>query len=131
MAAFIPFLPGSEKGQAGTTLNIALGAGAATSQLVLVPTSLANGNGSVLVTMINASGNAAMTAYLRMTVESSTVITATATDTPIFCTTGPSSYVRLFASPNEAGAYSIAVIVTATPAVVGSIMYFTPGQGGT
>jgi hypothetical protein len=81
--------------------------------------------------MINASGNAMLTAYVRMTTEASTAITATITDAPIPCPTGASTYVKLFASPNPAGAYNIAVVVSASPALAGSQIWFTPGQGGT
>jgi hypothetical protein len=125
MAAFEPFEPAVQSGAAGSTQSIALGAGSATSQTIKISSSISNSNNSVLVTCILSAGT---TAYVRLSAEASTAITATATDTP-FPGNSTSAYVRLFASPNMTGAYNIAVIVTATPTTAGTI-WFTPGQGG-
>lgn len=129
MAAFLPFEPAVESGQAGLTQVIVLASNAVISNTIKIPTSVGSGNSALLVTMVNASVNAAMTAYVRMTTEASTAITATITDTPMFAPSGGSE-VRLFASPNQAGAYNIAVIISISPALAGSAIYFTPGQGG-
>ena len=124
MASFQPFEPAVKSGTAGFTQNIALGAGSGSSQTIQIPASISNGNTCVLVTLALSQGT---NAYMRMSVEASTAITATGTDTPLVGNSG--SYVRLFASPNPAGAYNIAVIVSVTPTTAGTV-WFTPGQGG-
>lgn len=126
MAAFTPFEPAVKSGAAGLTQSIALGAGSATSQTIQIPTSVGNGNNALMVTCILSAGT---TAYMRISVEASGSIAATATDTPI-PGNNTTPFVRLYASPNPAGSYNIAVIVTATPTTAGTI-WFTPGEGGT
>jgi hypothetical protein len=122
-ANFGPFEPDVKAGTAGFTQVVAVGAGAATSQTIQMaePNSAA-----VLVTAVGAT--AGTVAYVRISTEASTSITATATDTP-FVFNGAAPTVRLFAAPGPGKTYNIAVIVTVTPATAGSI-YFTPGQGG-
>ena len=127
MAAFTPFEPAIEKGQAGLTQSITIGAGSATSQTIQIPASVGNSNNALLVSS-NLSNGTTPAAYIRLSVEASTAIVATATDTPLLSTL-TCDYVRLFASPNPTGAYNIAVVVTVTPSIAGTI-WFTPGQGG-
>jgi hypothetical protein len=122
MAAFSPFEPAIKSGVAGFTQNIVP---SGSNQTINIPASVSNGNTCVLVT---AYGISAAPAYIRMSVEASGSITASATDTPIVGI-GGGNYVRLFASPNPVGAYNIAVICTVTPTAASGI-YFTPGQGG-
>jgi hypothetical protein len=126
MAAFTPFEPAVEKGNAGLTQVVSIGAGAATSQTINIASSVGNSNNSLLATFANAT--AGTVAYVRISTESSTSIAATSTDTPMVSSGAGFPEVRLFASPNPTGSYNIAVIVTATPATAGSI-WFTPGQG--
>lgn len=131
MASQQPFLPAVKSGAAGLTQSIALAGGAATSQTIQIPASTSNGNNAVLVSAFNnnAANSSEIIAYVRLSVEASTSITATATDTPVIIPP-QSGTVRLFASPNMVGAYNIAVIVTVTPSVAGSFISFSPGQGG-
>lgn len=87
-------------------------------------------NPSILVTAVNPSqaGGGTIQLYMRMSVEASTVITASAGDTPI--TLFPQqAAIRIYANPSPAGTTNIAVIVSATASTAGSI-WFTPGQGG-
>jgi hypothetical protein len=123
MASFQPFLPAVKTGTAGLTQSITIGAGAGTSQTIQINSGTAE-NPSILVTF---DGPTVGTAYIRMSVEASTSIVATATDTPF--PFGPNPTVRLFANPSPTGIVNIAVVVTVTPATAGT-MWFTPGEGG-
>lgn len=128
MAAYTPFEPSVKSGTAGFTQVVVVpSAGANTVINVNIPTATA-----VLVQAFNANAAATspIAAYIRYSVESSTSITATATDTPIVIPPQGTT-VQLFASP--AGGvlpYNIAVTVTVSPTVAGSYIAFTPGTGG-
>ncbi len=123
-----PFEPAVQSGAVGDSQTIALGAGSATSQNIVIPASVGNGNTSLLVTMLNNNATGNLVAYMRLSVESSTVNVATATDTALVASPQTPS-VSLFASPNPAGRYTISVIVTATPTTAGQI-WFSPGTAG-
>lgn len=131
MAVNTAFFPAGGKGVAGQTQTIALGAGSGTSQTVQVGSSISQGNNALMVTgwNANAAGGTQIQAYVRITVEVSGSIAATLTDFP-FIMPPQTTTIRLFASPNPAGTYNIAVIVTVTPSIAGSAMWFTPGSGG-
>lgn len=122
MASFQPFLPAVKSGAAGLTQNT--GALASNSQVVLMIDSTGTENTTLLV---NAIGPAGTTAFIRLSVESSTAITASLTDTPL--PGNPNGYVRLFANPNPSGKTAVAVIVS-TSGATSSIIWVTPGQGG-
>lgn len=124
MATFTPFEIDVKVSVAGFTQLVSVGAGSATSQNIVFNNPSAT---SMLVTAVGAT--AGTIAYIRISQESSTTITATATDCPIvFNGTAPT--VRLFAAPpSGAGKINIAVVVSTTPATGGTI-YFTPGEGG-
>lgn len=132
MAALVPFQTAVQSGAAGNTQSVPLGAGAATAQLIKVAASVANTNGDMLVTVANnnSSPGATLTAYVRMTLETSTVIIAECStgDFPI-CVPQGGTGVRLFAAPSSVGAYNVAIIVSVTPSTAGQA-WFTPGQGG-
>lgn len=123
MAAFEPFEPQIRSGVAGQTVSLAIGAGSGTSTVVQIVNSISAFNPSLLITF-GGGVTAGTVAYVRLSVEASTAITATVTDTPILA---PS--VRLFANPNPQGTLNIAVIVSTTPTAAGTI-WFTAGQGG-
>lgn len=123
MASFQPFLPdrGGTQVISPTT----------TSQTIQITS---KGATTVLVTTWNnnpATGAAQeeTIAYVRMTIEASTSITATVADTPLV-SPAQGSTVRLFASPNPGGVYNIAVVLTVSPSTAGSFIWFTPGEGG-
>lgn len=123
MANFGPFYPDVKSGVAGKTQSIAVGSGSATSQTIQINEPNSN---SVLVSAVGAT--AGTIAYMRISVEASGSITATATDTPVIFN-GSVPIVRLYAAPSQGTIYNIAVVVTATPTAAGTI-WFTPGQGG-
>jgi hypothetical protein len=125
MAAFEPFLPAVKAGATGFSQVIVL---SSTSQTIQVPASVSNGETALLITGVNNNTAASVSAYVRISVEASTSIVATATDTPIFITTSNPT-VRLFASPNMTGTYNVAAVCTVAPSTSASI-FITPGQGG-
>jgi hypothetical protein len=127
MSSFQPFEPAVKSGVAGFSQQISLGAGAATSQTIQFTNTPGAENPSLLVTLVNPSA-APLNAYIRLSVESSTVIAATVADCAI-AASGAGATVRLFASPNPTGTFNVAVIVSATPSTAGFIS-FCPGQGG-
>lgn len=128
MAAFIPFEPAIQSGSAGKTVSITVTS--TTQGLAQIVSSTAE-NPSILVTAVNNTATA-ITAYLRMSVESSTAITATVTDMPVFLApnTINGTYVRLLANPAPIGIANFAVVVSVATSTAGCTFYFTPGQGG-
>lgn len=124
MAAMLPFLPDVKSGATGK------------SQLVTV-----NSTGQKTIVVINSLGLSptlqinyytvdatVVPVYMRLSVESSTVITASNTDTPLVV--GPDiTAVRLFANPAPNGQCSIAFIATVAPST-GVFITVTPGEGG-
>lgn len=131
MVAFTPFEAEIKASVSGYTQQIALGAGSATSQVLTFNNQTAT---SVLVNVWNnnAAGGAVLTPYIRMSVESSTGIASAngIGDTPI-PTPPQGANVYLFASPSGGtGPFNVAVILSVTPSVTGSLLWVTPGCGG-
>jgi hypothetical protein len=128
MAATAAFQPTVK---VGTSINVALaiavGAGSATSGNTQLN---CTGQFAPVLKFTAVGATAGTIAYVRMSVEVSTTITANNSflDMPIVFQ-GTTPTVVLFSNPSPAGISNIAVIVSATPATAGTI-FVTPGQGG-
>ena len=121
MASEQPFEPAVKSGATGLTVSVVV---SATTQFLTQVNSTGGFNPTILVTLDGATNG---TAFIRMSVESSTAITASTTDTPFPYGNNPT--IRLFANPNPTGITNIA-IVTASAANPATTIWFTPGQGG-
>lgn len=124
MAAQIPFSPDTKSGAAGKTITLTVAT--TVQQLGQINTVLGE-SPSLLVTMINPSASITPF-YLRMSVESSTTITATNTDTPL-APTSATPVIRLFANPSPTGVSNYAVVCTVAPSTPATL-FLTPGEGG-
>lgn len=121
MASFQPFEPAIKSGVLGQTQNISVN----NSSQNIVIDSTGTENTTLLVTVDGPQGSVT---YMRMSVEASTAITATTTDTPMPGAQNPT--IRLFANPSPSGKTSIAVITTVLVSISAINFWITPGQGG-
>lgn len=123
MAAEQPFEPAVKSGAAGQTVSVTV---STTASTFLAQINSTNGFNPTLLATVD--GQTTGVVYIRMSVESSTTIAASNTDTPMVL--GPNPTIRLFANPAPAGITNIAVMCTVAPSVQGTNVWFTPGQGG-
>lgn len=126
MAAFVPFMPAVQSATTGKTVSVTVSTTVSTFLTQVISSN--SENPSLLVTAVNPNG-VPMTAYLRMSIEASTVIAPTNSDTPISIPANNAT-VRLFANPAPIGTANIAVFITVASSTSGGVFYFTPGQGG-